>query len=271
MAAAVFMIRDGDMFGRNITIFEESGTVGGSLDGAGTPQDGYLLRGGRMLESKYVCTFALFDSIPTLDESQTVTQETLRWNETMKTSSSSRLFRDGQRQTAPKFGLSERHILTIERLMLEPEGLLGRNSIAEQFDAAFLRTDFWFMWCTTFAFQPWHSAVEFKRYLTRFIHMVDGFSRLHGIMRTVYNQYDSLVRPLHKWLDERGVRFELNSRVTDLGFGSHDGKRSVDRIVLRRDGAASEIAVGARDYVLVTLGSMTEASSLGTMDRAPAL
>ena len=61
------------------------------------------------------------------------------------------------------------------------------------------------MWCTTFAFQPWHSAVEFKRYLVRFAHMVAGFNRLQGIMRTVYNQYDSMVRPLRKWLDERGV------------------------------------------------------------------
>ena len=151
MAAAVFMIRDGDMQGHNITIREQSSKIGGSLDGAGTAKDGYVLRGGRMLESKYLCTFALFDSIPTLDDSQTVTQEIMRWNETMKTSSKSRLFRDGKRQTAPKFGLSERHILNIERLVLEPERLLGGTTIADQFDAAFLQTDFWIMWCTTFS------------------------------------------------------------------------------------------------------------------------
>ncbi len=200
LAAAAFMIRDGDVLGHNITILEELGVLGGSLDGSGSPEKGYVLRGGRMLESKYLCTFGLFSSIPALDGSETVTQEIFRWNETMKTSSKSRLFRDGQRQTAPAFGLSESQILTIERLVLEPEILLGRTSIAEQFDAAFFRSDFWFMWCTTFAFQPWHSAVEFKRYLARFAHMIDGFDRLQGIMRTVYNQYDSLVRPLHKWL-----------------------------------------------------------------------
>lgn len=133
-----------------------------------------------MLESKYLCTFGLFSSIPTLDDQETVTREIFRWNETMKTSSKSRLVRDGRRQTAPRFDLSERHILTIERLMLEPENLLGKTRIADQFDPAFFKTDFWFMWCTTFAFHPWHSAVELKRYLTRFIHMVEGFSRLNG-------------------------------------------------------------------------------------------
>jgi oleate hydratase len=45
----------------------------------------------------------------------------------------------------------------------------------------------------------------------------------------------------------------------------------VKRIVCERDGRAGEIAVGAKDYVLVTLGSMTEGASLGTMDTAPVL
>lgn len=271
MAAAAFMIRDGDVFGQNITILEQSDKIGGCLDGAGSAEAGYVLRGGRMFESKYVCTFDLFSSIPTLDDSQTVTQETLRWNETMKTASKSRLFRNGNRQIAPKFGLSEKHILTIERLVLEPEGLLGRTSISDQFDPAFFHTDFWFMWGTTFAFQPWHSAVEFKRYLARFVHMVDGFDRLRGIMRTLYNQYDSLVRPLHKWLKERGVKFEMNTRVTDLAFATNGVGKTVERIVVQRPGSEGAITVSPRDYVLVTLGSMTEGSSLGTMEVAPKL
>ena len=83
MAAAAFLIRDGDMPGHRITIFEESDVIGGSLDGSGSPDTGYVLRGGRMLESKYLCTFDLFDSIPTLDGAQTVTQETLAWNATI--------------------------------------------------------------------------------------------------------------------------------------------------------------------------------------------
>jgi oleate hydratase len=271
LAAAAFMIRDGDILGRDISIFEELDRVGGSLDGAGTPETGYVLRGGRMLESKYLCTFGLFDSIPALDGSKSVTQEIAAWNEMMKTSSKSRLIRNGQRQTAPKFGLSERHILTLERLALAPESLLHRTSIAEQFDPAFFKTDFWFMWCTTFAFQPWHSAVEFKRYLGRFAHMVEGFGRLNGIMRTVYNQYDSMVRPLYKWLEERGVNFVLNTEVTDVKFCEQDGETTATSVVCQRDGKAHEIGLASGDYVLITLGSMTEASSLGTMDTAPVL
>jgi len=271
LAAAAFLIRDGDVIGRDITILEESDVIGGSLDGAGSAESGYVLRGGRMLESHYVCTFALFESIPTLDGSRTVTQETLAWNETLKTSSKSRLMIDGRRVVAPAFGLSEKHILTVERLALEPEAMLGRSRIDEQFDAAFFQTDFWILWRTTFAFQPWHSAVEFKRYLVRFAHMVEGFDRLKGIMRTVYNQYDSLVRPLRKWLDERGVVFAMNTTVTDLVIVDAEDEKRVEQIVVRRGGASAEIVLRPIDRVLVTLGSMTEGSSLGAMDAAPAV
>ncbi len=271
MAAAAFMLRDGDMLGRNITIFEETDRIGGSLDGAGSPKVGYVLRGGRMIERKYLCTYDLFSTVPTLDESKSVTEEIFAWNETMKTSSKSRLVRNGQRQTAPDFGLSERHILTIERLAIEPEGMLGRTTIADQFDSAFFKTNFWFMWCTTFAFQPWHSAVEFKRYLVRFAHMVSGFDRLEGIMRTVYNQYDSMVRPLQKWLDERGVIFVLDTRVTDLDFDDGGDETAVTRIATVSGGRGGEVMLASGDLVLVTLGSMTESSSLGSMDQAPPL
>jgi oleate hydratase len=271
MAAAALLIRDGDFLGRNITIFEELVDIGGSLDGSGSAENGYVLRGGRMLESKYLCTYELFSSIPTLDESKTVTEEIIAWNETMKTSSKSRLVRDGVRQTAPAFGLSEKQILTIERLALEPEALLGHSRISDQFDPAFFETNFWFMWCTTFAFQPWHSAVEFKRYLVRFSHMVAGFDRLQGIMRTVYNQYDSMVRPLKKWLDDRGVVFQTNTCVTDIGISERDGATTATHIIYERSGRAEEIAVEASDLVLVTLGSMTEASTLGGKDAVPEL
>src|SRR5665213_2123613 len=263
LAAAAFFIRDGAIRGSNITILEESDKIGGSLDATGTPSDGYVMRGGRMIESKYLCTYDLFSSIPTLDESKTVTQEILEWNETMKTSSKSRLFRSGHRVNAPQFGLSEKHILTIERLELEPEGMLRRTSIADQFDPAFFETDFWLMWCTTFAFQPWHSAVEFKRYLVRFTHMVEGFNTLSGIMRTVYNQYDSMVRPLQKWLEEHGVKFALNHRVIDLALSHDDEGYAVKGILCIHDGLLDEIQINEKDKVIVTLGSMTESSSLG--------
>ena len=119
--------------------------------------------------------------------------------------------------------------------------------------------------------QPWHSAVEFKRYLVRFTHMVSGFNTLTGIMRTVYNQYDSMVRPLHKWLEERGVNFMLETTVTDLVLLEDRAGFAVDKIVVQENGVLKNIRVTEDDKVIVTLGSMTEGSSLGSMDSAATL
>jgi oleate hydratase len=81
------------------------------------------MRGRRMIESRYLCTYDLLSSIPKLDESETVTQEIFEWDRVMKALSKSRLFRDGRRVNAPKFGLGEWHILAIERLELQPEAM----------------------------------------------------------------------------------------------------------------------------------------------------
>jgi oleate hydratase len=271
LAAAVFLIRDANVLGHNITILEELDRLGGSLDGTGSPHEGYVLCGGRMLESKYLCTYDLFSSIPTLDQTRTVTKEIFDWNETTKISSQSRLVRDGLRESAPAFGLSEKHIFTLKHLMVEPGERLGKAGIADQFDPEFFLTNFWLMWCTTFAFQPWHSAMEFKRCLLRFTHMIEGFNQLHGIMGTVYNHYDSMVRPLEKWLEARGVCFALNTQVKNLVSRKHAAGKRVERIVCEHNRRTQEITVGADDLVIVTLGSRTEASSLGSMEVAPVL
>src|SRR5579871_4038876 len=131
LAAAAVLIRDGDLLGKNITVYEELDVLGGALDGSGHPDTGYLVRGGRMFESKYVCTYDLFASIPTLDQRQTVTQEILSWNEVIKTGSKARLVRNGRRIVAPEFGLSESQILSIEKLVLTPESTLGDIRISD--------------------------------------------------------------------------------------------------------------------------------------------
>ena len=271
LAAAAFLIRDADIPGRNITILEQCERLGGSLEGGGSPQEGYVIRGERILENKYVCTYDLFSSIPGLSGGKTVTQEIFGWNQVIRHSSKSRLVRDGHRIDAPGYGLTGKQVLTLERLAAEPEEKLGATSIADQFDSSFFETNFWIMWSTTFSFQPWHSAAEFKRYLHRFAHIIVGFNRLRGVMHTVYEKSDSMIRPLLKWLGEHGVQFELNTRVTDLAFHEEGAAKTVERILYARDGISGEIEIGPDDYVIVTLGSMAEASSLGSMDSAPAL
>ena len=155
------------------------------------------------------------------------------------------------------------------KLAKADEDALAASCITDWLAPAFFETEFWSMWATTFAFQPWHSAVEFKRYLNRFMLEFTRIETLAGVKRTIYNQYDSLVLPLQAWLKAQGVHLVTDCRVTDLDHKIEDGAFSVTAIHCRRQGKDEVIAVNDGDYVFVQNGSMTDASSLGSMTSPP--
>ncbi|MDR3415921.1 MAG: oleate hydratase [Nevskia sp.] len=273
LAGAAFLIRDGGWNGGHIVILEETSVLGGSLDGAGSAETGYVIRGGRMFaDETYTCTYDLLSSIPSVDNPhKTVREEIRRFNRQHPTASRCRLVRAGEKIDASKMGLDNRDRLDLTEVLGLSEHALGSKRIEDHFQPAFFKTNFWSMWGTMFAFQPWHSLVEFKRYLHRFFQEFPRIDTLGGVRRTRYNQFDSIVLPLSRWLQQQGVRFLTGCRVTDLDFRRGLDGKAVERIRYTRDGAPGAITVADADYVFVTLGSMTAASSLGSMTTAPGL
>ena len=87
--------------------------------------------------------------------------------------------------------------------------------------------------------------------------------------RTVYNQYDAIVRPLMTWLEKQGVQFVRDTRVTDMEFAEDGSNISVKRLVLDQNGNSAVVSLGDDDFVFFQNGSMTDASSLGSMTRPP--
>jgi oleate hydratase len=273
LAAAAFMIRDGSLPGANISILEEAPVMGGSLDGAGDPVAGYSMRGGRMLTTdNYECTWDLFKSIPSLNHpGKTVFDETVEFNEKHKSNAMARMV-DRRRAKVPvaSMGFSMEDRTELLKLSQADEDALGASRITDWLSPRFFETEFWYMWSTTFAFEPWHSAVEFKRYLLRFVLEFSRIETLAGVKRTIYNQYDSMVLPLQTWLTAQGVRLVPDCKVTDLDHKTEDGKFAVTGIHCLRHGKSEAIAVNDGDLVFLQNASMTDASSLGSMTSAPA-
>ncbi len=267
LSAAAFLIRDGGFAGRDIHLFEEQQEIGGSLDAGGTPQAGYTMRGGRMFESRFRCTFDLLEGVPSLDDpAKSVTQDILDSHEEFPWDDAARLVAQGGRIVdGHAMGFSERHRLELVGCLATPERMLDGKRITDCFAEDFFTTDFWYMWCTTFAFEPWHSAIEFRRYLKRFVHLFPEFESMSGIYRTRYNQYDSIVRPLTAWLRDRGVTIHTGTRVADLAL--KPGGTTVQRILFA-DGR-DEVQVAPDDLVFVTNGSMTADSGYGSHTQAP--
>jgi len=272
LSAAAFMIRDGKIAGSNITIFEAMPVAGGSLDGGGNAETGYTLRGGRMLTTdNYECTWDLFRTIPSLSNpDQNVYQETIAFNERNVPHSMARLVdRNRFKVDVTSMGFSMADRLELLKLSEADEAALGVSCITDWLSPAFFESTFWNMWATTFAFQPWHSAVEFKRYLHRFMMEFSRIETLAGVKRTVYNQFDSLVRPLASWLQAQGVTVETNCTVTDFDLKTEDGKIVVTGIHCSRNGGYDLVEVAEGDLVFFQNGSMTDASSYGSMTSAP--
>ncbi|UFZ06123.1 oleate hydratase [Bradyrhizobium ontarionense] len=272
LAGAAFLIRDGGVAGGDITIFEKHLPYGGSLDGARLPDGSYSLRGGRMLTTDhYECTWDLLSTIPGGgDPGKTVRDETLAFNKAHVAHSQARLV-DRNRHTVDvsSMGFSMQDRLELVKLTEASEDKLGNSRITDWLSPPFFSTNFWFMWQTTFAFQPWHSAVEFKRYLHRFMNEFPRIETLAGVKRTVLNQYDAIVVPLVKWLQGHGVNFAGGVDVTDMEIATEAGKHVVKRLTLARNGKPETIALSSDDLVFLQNGSMTDATSLGTQDAPP--
>lgn len=274
LSAAVLLIRDGGFVGSNIRIIEELPVAGGALDGSGDPVHGYVTRGGRMFtEETYVCLWNVLDGIPSLsDPAGSVRQEAWAFNERWRSNALARLIdRDGRILDASDLGFDLQDRLEVMRLLATPERLLHTARIEDCFSNHFFETNFWAMWRTTFAFQNWHSAVELRRYMLRFLQEFPRIHTLAGVRRTALNQYDAIVRPVVEWLRGQGVAFEHGTRVTDVDFVEARGGRRIGALRGMRGGEPVSHLLDADDLAFITIGSMTADATYGDDLHAPPL
>jgi oleate hydratase len=273
LAGAAYLVRDCNFKGENIHIIEGMKVLGGSNDGAGDVMNGFVCRGGRMLnEETYENFWELFSSIPSLDmPGKTVTEEILNFDHLHPTHAQARLIdKYGVIQDVTSMGFNNADRMALGKLMITPEEKLDDMTIEEWFSHTphFFETNFWYMWQTTFAFQKWSSLFEFKRYMERMIFEFSRIETLEGVTRTAYNQYESVILPLKTYLDGFGVDFSINATVTDLDFKPGEGI-TVTAIHTEENGTERVIELNSNDVCIMTNGCMTDSATLGDMHTAP--
>lgn len=273
LSAAVYLIQEGGMKGNDIRIFDESKRAGGSLDAQDlSSSEGYVMRGIRMFEEEtFTSSFDLMSRIPSLTvPGKNLREEFVQFNAKNRSYSKSRLVKNKKAINSHPLQLSFVDRMKIVSLIFRTESSLEKKEIREYFSPSFFESNFWYEFCTVFAFQPWHSLIEFRRYFIRFIQSFSQIDTLETIEIAPHNQYEFLIVPTVAWLIDHGVRFETNTRVVDLDFESDDRGKAVTKIYCERDHSAYTISVDAHDLVFVTLGSIVGNSTQGSMD-APAV
>jgi oleate hydratase len=274
LSAAVYLIQEGHMEGKNISIFDESKRIGGSLDAQNlASSEGYVMRGIRMFEEKaFTCTFDLMSRIPSLNASgKTIRKEFVDFNKENRSYAKARLLKDGQAIDSHPLRLNLKDRLSLVGLLLRPESSLQDMEIKEYFTPSFFTSNFWYEFCTVFAFEPWHSLIEYKRYFKRFIQGFPVIDTLEDIEISPYNQYEFLVLPIIDWLEKKGVVFVTDTKIIDLEFRVDQGRKTVVGIRFDQADEKGIIDVNEYDYVFATLGSIVANSSIGSMTTVPAL
>lgn len=266
LAGAAFLVRDGQMPGHRITILEQQQLPGGALDGMRLSEKGFVIRGGREMESHFECLWDLFRSIPSLEiEGASVLDEFYWLNKDDPNYSLQRATtnRGQDAHTEGLFSLSDTAQKDIIKLFLATREEMENRSINEVLGRDFLQSNFWLYWRTMFAFEEWHSALEMKLYLHRFIHHIGGLPDFSTLKFTKYNQYESLVLPLVKWLQDQGVVFQYGTEVTDVDFHIEPDRKQATYIHWIQDGIDGGVDLGPNDLVFMTVGSLTENSDNG--------
>lgn len=274
LSAAAFLIRDGQMPGDRIHILEEAPLPGGACDGMLVPELGFVIRGGREMENHYECLWDLYRSIPSLEvENASVLDEFYWLNKDDPNFSKNRatLYRGESANTGNRFDLSDEAALELMRLFFTPDEALYDKTIDDMLDEEFYQSNFWLYWQTMFAFEKWHSALEMKLYLQRFLHHIGGLPDLSALKFTRYNQYESLILPLVSYLKEHGVQFHYGVKVTNVLFHFLPEKKVAHQLILIRDGKEEVMELAEDDLVFVTNGSCTESTALGDNGRPPQL
>ena len=271
LSAACYLVRDGQMPGENIHILEKDPVPGGACDGLDIPGLGYVMRGGREMDNHFEVMWDLFRSIPSIEtEGVSVLDEYYWLNKEDPNYSLCRATKNLGKDAGlkGKFGLSDKASMEIMKLFFTPDEDLYDKPITDFFDDEVLNSNFWLYWRTMFAFENWHSALEMKLYLKRYIHHIGGLPDFTALRFTRYNQYESIILPMTCYLKDHGVQFFYETKVTDVQFNIEIGRKQASSITVDHKGQVETIDLTENDLLFITNGGCVESCTVGAQDKA---
>lgn len=274
LSAAFYLVRDGQMKGEHIHLLEKLDLAGGSCDGRKDVSKGFYMRGGREMDNHFECMWDMFRSVPSIEKPNISVLDEYYWLNKHDPNYSlcrATINCGEDAHTDKLFKLDKKSAMALSKLFITPEKDLENKRIEEVLPNSFWETNFWLYWQTMFAFQKWSSALEMKRYLCRYVHHIDGLPDFSALRFTKYNQYESMILPLTKYLESNGVKIEYGIDVKNVIFESKQNKKVATQIVYENKGQEKTIDLTEDDLVFITNGCCTDTSCYGDQNNAPDL
>ena len=274
LSAAFYLVRDGQMKGEHIHLLEKLDLAGGSCDGRKDVTKGFYMRGGREMDNHFECMWDMFRSVPSIETPNVSVLDEYYWLNKHDPNYSlcrATINCGEDAHTDKMFKLDRKSAIALSKLFITPEKDLGNKKISDVLPDSFWKTNFWLYWQTMFAFQKWSSALEMKRYLCRYVHHIDGLPDFSALRFTKYNQYESMILPLTKYLESNGVKIEYGIDVKNVIFESKQNKKVATQIIYENNGQEKTIDLIEDDLVFITNGCCTDTSCYGDQNNAPDL
>ena len=274
LSAAFYLVRDGQMKGEHIHLLEKLDLAGGSCDGRKDVTKGFYMRGGREMDNHFECMWDMFRSVPSIETPNVSVLDEYYWLNKHDPNYSlcrATINCGEDAHTDKMFKLDRKSAIALSKLFITPEKDLENKKISDVLPDSFWKTNFWLYWQTMFAFQKWSSALEMKRYLCRYVHHIDGLPDFSALRFTKYNQYESMILPLTKYLESNGVKIEYGINVKNVIFESKQNKKVATQIIYENNGQEKTIDLIEDDLVFITNGCCTDTSCYGDQNNAPDL
>ncbi len=274
LSAAFYLVRDGQMKGEHIHLLEKLDLAGGSCDGRKDVTKGFYMRGGREMDNHFECMWDMFRSVPSIETPNVSVLDEYYWLNKHDPNYSlcrATINCGEDAHTDKMFKLDRKSAIALSKLFITPEKDLENKKISDILPDSFWETNFWLYWQTMFAFQKWSSALEMKRYLCRYVHHIDGLPDFSALRFTKYNQYESMILPLTKYLESNGVKIEYGIDVKNVIFESKQNKKVATQIIYENNGQEKTIDLIEDDLVFITNGCCTDTSCYGDQNNAPDL
>ena len=274
LSAAFYLVRDGKVKGDRIHLLEKLELSGGSCDGRKDITKGFYMRGGREMDNHFECMWDMYRDVPSIETPDVSVLDEYYWlNKEDPNYSLCRasINRGEDAHTDKMFKLDKESAMALSKLFITKEKDLEDKKISDVLPDSFWKTNFWLYWQTMFAFQKWSSALEMKRYLCRYCHHIDGLPDFSALRFTKYNQYESMILPLVKYLESNGVKIEYGIDVKNVIIENSNGKKIARKIIYVKDGKELSIDLIEDDLVFITNGCCTDTSCYGDQNTAPDL
>ena len=272
LSAAFYLVRDGRVAGEKIHLLEKLELAGGSCDGRKDITKGFYMRGGREMDNHFEVMWDMFRDVPSIETPGVSVLDEYYWLNKHDPNYSlcrATVNRGENAHTDGKFALDKESAMALTKLFITPEKELEDKKISDVLPNSFWGTNFWLYWQTMFAFQRWSSALEMKRYICRYVHHIDGLPDFSALRFTKYNQYESMILPLVKYLENHGVKVEYGVDVKNVVIEKEGSKRIARKLVYVKDGKEETKDLTEDDLVFITNGCCTDTSCYGDQTHAP--